>query len=55
MYSYLLVLAVLLSGCAAKPPRLCYEMTIYLEHRTSKQVICTIYPQTETSYMKRIK
>ena len=50
----LLCIAVLLSGCAAKPPRLCYEMTLYLE-RTSKQVICTSTPQTETPDMKRIK
>lgn len=51
----ILVLVVLLSGCATLNPKPCYEMTISFERGTSKQVICTRVPQTETPNMKRIR
>ena len=50
-----ILLVVLLSGCATLNPKPCYEMTINLGMGTSKQVICTRVPQTETPNMKRIK
>ena len=47
-------IVVLLSGCTTLTPKPCYERTISLAMGTSKQVICTRIPQTETPNMKRI-
>ena len=55
MKYYLLAVTVLMSGCAAKPPKLCYELTLTFEERMSKQVICTTRPQTESEMMRKLK
>lgn len=49
------VVTLMCTGCASRPPKTCYEMTITLPGGTSKQVICTNIPQTETANMRRIK
>ena len=50
-----MVASLICTGCASRPPKTCYEMTITLNQRIDKQVICTQYPQTETPFMRKIK
>mgnify|MGYP003412713162 CR=1 FL=1 len=35
------VVALLVTGCAAKPPKTCYELTLTFDEVHSKQVLCT--------------
>ena len=49
------IATLICTGCASRPPKTCYEMTITLNQRIDKQVICTIHPQTETPFMRKIQ
>lgn len=54
--SVVCTLIVLFSGCATQPKRQCYDMTIGLGYNGMQtQRICTIHPQTESEYMKKVK
>lgn len=35
------VVALLVTGCAAKPPKTCYELTLTFDGVHSNQVLCT--------------
>lgn len=39
--SWLVVLTLLITGCAAKPPKTYYELTLTFEGVHSKQILCT--------------
>lgn len=49
------IATLICTGCASRPPKTCYEMTITFNQRMDKQVICTIHPQTETPFMRKIQ
>ena len=49
------IATLICTGCASRPPKTCYEMSITFNYRVGKQVICTIYPQTETPFMRKIQ
>lgn len=51
----LTVVTLICTGCASRPPKTCYEMTITFNQRMDKQVICTIHPKTETPFMRKIQ
>lgn len=48
------IVTLVCTGCASRPPKTCYEMTVTF-NGTSKQVICTIHPQIETPFMRKIQ
>lgn len=49
------ILTVLFSGCAAKPKRECYDMTIAFGYNGPQtQRICTTTPQKESINMRKV-
>lgn len=48
-------LLVVLSGCATKPKRQCYEMNLTFGYNgPQSQRICTTAPQTESKLMRKV-
>lgn len=53
--SIVCTLIVLISGCASKPKRQCYEMTLTFGYNgPQSQRICTTVPQTESKLMRKV-
>ena len=45
---------LILSGCSAKPPKTCYELTLTFEGVTSKQIVCSRKPLKESYNFRKI-
>lgn len=53
--SIVCTLIVLIGGCASKPKRQCYEMTIGFGYNgPQSQRICTTTPQKESVFMRKV-
>lgn len=53
LYSILLI-TLIVTGCAAKPPKTCYELRLEFTGVNSKQILCTDKPLTESYNFRRV-
>ena len=50
----LITLAIIITGCGAKPPKTCYELHLEFNGVDSKQILCTDKPLKESYNFKKL-
>lgn len=54
MKALLVIVTLMVTGCGAKPPKTCYELTLTFSGVTSKQILCTDKPLKESYNFRKI-
>lgn len=54
MKSVLVAIVLVLTGCGAKPPKTCYELTLNFSGVNSKQILCSDKPLKESYHFRKI-
>ena len=50
----LITLAIVITGCGAKPPKTCYELRLEFNGVNSKQILCTSKPLKESYSFRKL-
>lgn len=52
--AWVVLLTLVVTGCGAKPPKTCYELTLTFSGVNSKQTLCTDRPLKESYNFRQL-